>query len=300
MRRTFGFIPALLGLIFAGTAVARDVVVASYNVENYLRMERRVDGKAVADAPKPEEEIAAVVRVVKEIGPDILGVVEMGDEAALEDFRGRLKAAGLDFPHKEWVKGSDAARHIALLSRFPIVAKNSRDDVPFELNGKQARVGRGILDVTVKLPGDYPLRVVGAHLKSRREVPEFDQAAMRAKEAWVLRKHIDSILESKPDTKLLLFGDLNDTKNEYAIKTLTGAAKDPLRMRDLLLTDRSGYKWTHYWQAADIYSRIDYLMVSEALWPQVNMDRSGISNSKAWFKASDHRALYATIRLPDQ
>ncbi|MEI8313480.1 MAG: endonuclease/exonuclease/phosphatase family protein [Verrucomicrobiota bacterium] len=280
--------------------IARDVVVASYNVENYLKMERRVDGKAVPDAPKPEEEIAAVIAIIKQINPDILGIVEMGDESVLEGFRTRLKAAGLDYPNKEWVRGTDAARHLALLSRFPIVARNSRNEAPFELNGTQMRIGRGILDVTVKLSDSYSLHLVGAHLKSRREVPDFDQVAMRAKEAWLLRGHLDSILKAEPDENLLLFGDLNDTKNEYPVKALTGSAKDPMRMKDLLLTDRYGYRWTHYWQAADIYSRIDYLMVSTGLWPEINMDKSGISSSKVWFKASDHRAIFTTIKVSDQ
>ena len=293
-------LPPLLGLLLAGNLRAGNVVVASYNVENYLKMERKVDGKTVPDAPKPEQEIAAVIDVVKEINPDILGIVEMGDEKTLDEFRARLKAAGLDYPHKEWVRGTDAARHVALLSRFPIVARNSRDEVPFELNGKQMRVGRGILDVTVKLADNFLLHLVGAHLKSRREVPDLDQVAMRAKEAWYLREHLDKILRENPEEKLLLFGDMNDTKNEYPIKELLGSTRDPLRMKDLFLTDYYGYRWTHYWSSADIYSRIDYLMVSQGLWPDINMDKSGISSSRIWYKASDHRAIFTTIKVPEK
>lgn len=279
---------------------ARDVVVASYNVRNYLKMERRVGGKTVPDAPKPEEEIAAVISVVKDINPDILGIVEMGDEVVFEGFRARLKAAGLDYPYHEWVRGADPVRHLALLSRFPILARYSRDDVPFELNGTQMRMGRGILDVEVGLSGNYSLRLVGAHLKSRREVPEFDQVAMRAREAMLLREHLNAILKADPGENLLLFGDLNDTKNEYPIHELIGSAKDPSRMKDLFLTDRYGYRWTHYWQAADIYSRIDYLMASAGLWPEIAMDKSGISSSKIWFKASDHRAIFTTIKVSEK
>ena len=301
MKRIFSrLLPPLLGLLLAGNLRAGNVVVASYNVENYLKMERKVDGKTVPDAPKPEQEIAAVIDVVKEINPDILGIVEMGDEKTLDEFRARLKAAGLDYPHKEWVRGTDAARHVALLSRFPIVARNSRDEVPFELNGKQMRVGRGILDVTVKLADNFLLHLVGAHLKSRREVPDLDQVAMRAKEAWYLREHLDKILRANPEEKLLLFGDMNDTKNEYPIKELLGSTRDPLRMKDLFLTDYYGYRWTHYWSSADIYSRIDYLMVSQGLWPDINMDKSGISSSRIWYKASDHRAIFTTIKVPEK
>ncbi len=288
-------------LAWSGSARAADsgeAVIASYNLENYLRMERRVDGKKAEDAPKPEEEIAAAIDVIREINPDILGLVEMGEEADLADFQSRLKAAGLDFPHREWVKGADKARHLALLSRFPIVERNSQDEVPFELNGIRTRIGRGILDVTVQLAENYRLRLVGAHLKSRREVAEFDQEAMRAKEAWFLRRYLTKILETNPEENLMLFGDLNDTKNEYAVKELIGSAKDPFRMKDLFLTDRYGYRWTHYWSAADIYSRIDYMLVSSGLWTEINMEKSGISSSRTWYKASDHRAIFSTIKLP--
>ena len=253
----------------------------------------------VADAPKPEEEIAAVIETLQEIKPDILGVVEMGDGAMLDDFQSRLKAAGLDYPHRERVEGADPVRHIALLSRFPIVARNSRGDVPFELNGTQQRMSRGILDVTVQLADHFRLHLIGAHLKSKRQVPEFDEKTMRAKEASLLKEHLDNILKSSPREKLMLFGDLNDTKNEYPVRELVGPPGSPGHMKDLFLTDRYGYHWTHFWSAADIYSRIDYLLVSRGLSPEINMDRSGISSFRRWYKASDHRAIYATVVVPE-
>ena len=253
----------------------------------------------VPDAPKPEEEIAAIIGTLQEIKPDILGVVEMGSGPMLDDFQSRLKAAGLDYPNRERVEGADPMRHIALLSRFPIVARNSRGDVPFELNGTRQRMSRGILDVTVQLSDCYTLRLVGAHLKSKRQVPEFDEKTMRAKEAGLLKEHLDKILTANPHEKLMLFGDLNDTKNEYPVRELIGPPGSPGYMKDLFLTDRYGYHWTHFWSAADIYSRIDYLLVSRALLPGINLERSGISSYRMWYKASDHRAIYSTISIPE-
>jgi endonuclease/exonuclease/phosphatase family metal-dependent hydrolase len=294
---------AVVVLVFTGVPglqAASPLKVASYNVENYLPMDRMEDGKNLQNAPKPEKEIAAVVQVIASESPDILGLIEMGDQGMLEDLRSRLKAAGLDYPHSEWVAGADPHRHVALLSRFPIVERNSRDDVTFELDGKVQRINRGILDVTVQVTPDYALRLVGAHLKSRREVPEFDQAQFRAKEAWHLRQHLTSILAANPKTNLLCFGDFNDTKNEYPIRELIGTRGTPEYMMDLWAADSRKERWTHYWKSADIYSRIDYLLVSPALTREVHLNKSGICDLPAWEEASDHRLLYTIITPQDK
>lgn len=290
----------LVLLFFSSSLFAEEIVVASYNVENYLPMERRVEGRTVKDATKPEKEIAAAVRVLQQVKPDILGIVEMGDETMLDDFQARLKAAGLDYPHREWLKGADDARHVCLLSRFPIVARNSRGDIPFGINSRTERMNRGILDVTVEVNPNYRLRLVGAHLKSRRPVPEYDQAEMRAKEAWFLRDHIDRILAADPNVNLLAFGDFNDTKNEYPVKQLIGSRSKPGYMMDLWLRDSRGERWTHFWKTADEYSRIDYILVSPGLAGEVVFEKSGINDSPFWNDASDHRAIYATLKAEDK
>ncbi|MEX1117470.1 MAG: endonuclease/exonuclease/phosphatase family protein [Terrimicrobiaceae bacterium] len=293
---------AFLIFCFAGAAFSdepKPVVVAAYNVLNYLIMERRVDGVSVPEAPKPESEIEAVLQVITASSPDVLGLAEIGEESMLADLQKRLQAVGLNYPHSEWVKGADEHRHLGLLSKFPIISRDSRDDVPFELDGKRQRISRGILDVTVQVNPEYKLRLVGAHLKSRREVPEFDQAQFRAKEAWHLKQHINQILEASPETNLLLFGDLNDSKNEYAVKELIGTRGTPNYLMDLWLKDSRNERWTYYWKTADTYSRIDYLMVSPAMVKEVDLEKSGINDLPVWNDASDHRLIYTVINPVD-
>jgi endonuclease/exonuclease/phosphatase family metal-dependent hydrolase len=297
MRRA---ICGLASLFFCLQLAAEEIVVASYNVQNYLRMDRRVENKNLKNAPKPESEIEAVVKVLTVVKPDILGLVEMGDEAMLEDLQQRLKAAGLDLPHREWLQAADEARHVCLLSRFPLVARNSRGDISFDLNGKIERFNRGILDVTVEINPAYRLRLLGVHLKSRRTVDEYDEAWMRAKEAWFLREHMNTILAADPDTNLLLFGDMNDTKNNYPIRELIGKKGTPNYMMDLWLRDSRNERWTHFWKTADEYARIDYIMVSPGLAKEVLFEKSGINDSPFWNDASDHRAIYTTISAKNQ
>lgn len=277
--------------VFAGG----DVVFAYYNVENYLPMVREVGGKRVENAPKPEREAAAVVSMLKRCRPDIVGVAEIGDRRMVADFQKRLRAAGMDLRHVEWVASEGGDRHLALLSRFPIVARNSRRDVPVEVDGRRFRMGRGILDVTVQAGPDYRLRLVGLHLKSKRAVPLYDEKRFRAREAMLVRRHVEGILAANPQENLLLFGDLNDTKNEFPIQEILGAPGGAGSLRALDLRDSNGLVWTHYWAAADVYSRIDYLMASPGLWPEISARRSGVVWAREWSEASDHRPLFTTI-----
>lgn len=279
-------------LFFAAPIFCRaepgEVVFAAYNLENYL-------SAAQGDAPKPEREIAALVRIVKDINPDILGVCEMGPRDQFEDFKKRLADAGLGYTDFEYVEGPDAQRHLALLSRLPIATHQSLADVPYTLNGRQEKIKRGMLDVTVQLDGAQTLRLVGVHLKSKLAVPEGD-ALIRRNEAHLLRGHIEKILAADPAARLLLYGDFNDTKNEPAIHEVMGPRGAPDFMSDLSLKDRDGDRWTQYWKVTDIYSRIDYIFASRALLPDVLREKCSIYRSADWNEASDHRPIIATFK----
>jgi len=136
------------------------IVFTGYNVENYLTTDRRgPDGKR-AVIEKPEKEKEALIRIIAEIKPDILGVCEMGTLEDFADFKRRLAEAGLDYPESEYLQAADEDRHLALLSKFPITSRQSLADASFDLNGVQEKVRRGFLDVTVKVKKDYDLRIV--------------------------------------------------------------------------------------------------------------------------------------------
>ena len=98
MKRFFFAFIALLS--FAARAAERDsITVCSYNLKNYLSMERFVKGGKAPDQPKPEKEIVAVVKFLADIKPDVLGVSEIGQESDLLDLQKRLKAANVDLPN---------------------------------------------------------------------------------------------------------------------------------------------------------------------------------------------------------
>jgi len=120
---------AALFLLLAGEALAvgtPEIKVVVYNLENYLNMTRRIDGRLRSDAGKPDEEKKAAVRMISDLHPDLAALMEIGDQSQLDDLQRRLRKAGTDLPYGEIVQGADPKRHLALLSRFPVVDRHSR------------------------------------------------------------------------------------------------------------------------------------------------------------------------------
>ncbi len=290
----------LLAATPLGLARDDDVIFTAYNLKNYLRMDRRIDGEFVENALKPDSEIVPLIHSIKSIQPDILGICEIGSEADLRDFSKRLRNAGIEFSHADRVQVPGQERSLALLSRFPIVATAHQTDLFYLIDEEHFPFQRGILDITLKIDESYRLRLLGVHLKSKRPVPEADQALMRRNEAHLLRLYAEKILESDPGINLLVFGDFNETRNEPAIKAFQGRYGADTYLRDIQVADTLGYRWTYYWSSADQYSRIDYVFVSKGLYPEINLDSCRIHEARNWLEASDHRPLVISLTPADR
>lgn len=266
-----------------------------YNVENWLTMDRYIDGKNLKGANKPEDQKTAVVAILSRLKPDVLGLCEIGQKEDILDLQARLKGAGLDLPNLHYTGGADPTRHLALLSRFPISKTANIAKSDYTLEGQTLSIQRGVLDATVTA-NDRNYRFIGVHLKSKREVENGDQAEMRLNEAHLVRDHIDSILAADPTTKLVAYGDFNDTRASPAIKLIQGTYNHPNYLTPLPLKDRNGEYWTHFWDREDIYSRFDWIFVSQPLKPEVNFDASRILDEPEWDKASDHRPVMMLLK----
>jgi endonuclease/exonuclease/phosphatase family metal-dependent hydrolase len=267
----------------------------AYNVENWLTMDRYVDGKSLKGSPKPEKEKLAIAELLADAKPDILGISEIGNEEDVKDLQSYLEKAGHPMPHSHLNRGADPTRSLVLISRFPIGKTVARDNLTYSSKGREYAMQRGILDATVETPaGAY--RFLGLHLKSKRETDDGDQEDMRLNEGHLLRREIDKILSEDPDARLVVYGDLNDTRQSPTIRTIHGGGKNPKSLLMIALKDSRGHYWTHHWDFQDVYSRIDYVMVSGALRNSIDWDRCKIIDNDAVAAASDHRPLLVILK----
>jgi endonuclease/exonuclease/phosphatase family metal-dependent hydrolase len=286
-----GLAAFLVAFLQPHSTAEEPITFTTFNVQNY-----EVEASPKHPA-KSESSITALIRTIAQIKPDLLGISEMGSLNALKDLQRRLDAAGISLPHAEWINGPDPDRHLALLSKFPFAMKADASLREYMLGTKPLAVRRGFLDVTVQITPSYQLRLVGAHLKSKLPVPE-DESVVRRHESAKLRDHLDSILDENPETNLLVYGDLNDTRESAPIRELI-RFRGKNALFELPAADHLGDRWTHYWKTADTYARIDYLLASFALLPEIPEKRGWILRADNWLEASDHRPVSVRITPKD-
>jgi endonuclease/exonuclease/phosphatase family metal-dependent hydrolase len=274
-----------------------DLTIATYNVENYTLANRMVDGIYRPGYPKPEKERAALTRVVAGIAPDILAVEEMGAQPFLDDFQRELKLAGQDFAHTVVLEAADADRHVAVLSKLPFKEVRRHAEVPTTYFGQPDRVKRGVLEVVFATRrGDFSLFVV--HLKSKyTERPDDPESAeQRRLEAEAVRDLVLARYPQPARDRFIVCGDWNDTRGSKSVRTLLKRGETALG--ELLpAADSHGESWTHYYRREDIYSRIDFFLVSPALLPAVSGGRGRIWDAPGVADASDHRPVVLRLDL---
>lgn len=300
--------PRLLSLLAAvwltatGAGAVERFSVATYNVENYL------DAPVPGRTTKPDAAKAKVRETLLAVRADVVSLQEMGGTNALLELRGSLRAAGLDYPHWEHITGRDTNIHVAVLSRFPIVARRSHTDDSFLLNGRRFRVSRGFVEVDIRVTPEFQFTLFAAHLKSKRPVPDGDQAELREQEALLLREKIDARLKANPEAPLLVLGDFNDTRDAKPVRTLIGrgrAALVDLRPEEAtraapdapLQRTAANITWTYFYNREDSYSRFDYLLVNRAFASRVVLEQTCVLALPWWREASDHRPVIATFSV---
>ncbi len=285
--------------VLAVAQAAEAFKVATFNVENYVDL---------AVGTRPAKSPAAKAKIRESIGalrPDVLALQEIGSTNALLELRSALKRDGMDYPYWEHVSGFDTNIYVAVLSRFPITARRPHSRESFLLNGRRFRVSRGFAEVEIQAAPRYTFTLITAHLKSRRPVPQADEADLREQEALVLREIIDARLKADPEVNLVVLGDLNDVKDAKSTRIILGRGRTALV--DTRPAERNGdsqpsaslnfsprnIAWTHFYGKEDTYSRIDYILLSRGMAKEWTTNETYVLALPNWGLGSDHRPIVA-------
>ncbi len=263
----------------------------SWNLMHYGLEDR--DGDGQANDYKPDAEVRAIHALIKEVRPDILVVQEMGRREVFQEFKQRLDKAGLTFPYEEFVVRGKSKDHLALLSRFPIVARYPRTNDTYTLDYARVYVSRGYLDVEIAVNEHYRFRLMAAHLKSKVFHP-LGQSDMRRNEARILGQHVRKMLKKTPALNLLVVGDMNDDPNSSVLREIT--EKYGRVLHDLHPRDCVRDAWTLVQTKVDHHYRYDYLLASDGMLHEVMLGKTRAIRHPLTYQASDHRPLVGVFR----
>ncbi len=305
MKPTLLRLGIALAILFTASALfaTETFRVAAYNLENYL--DQTTESRKTVKSAAAKAKIREVIRAMK---PDVIAFEEIGNLSALLELRDSLKAEGLDLPYYEHLTGYDTNIHVAVLSKFPFSGRRPHTNDNFLLSGHRFQVSRGIVEVDVKVNTKYEFTLIAAHLKSKRPVPQADEAELRLEEARILREKIDARLGADPVANLIVLGDFNDTYNSKSTKAIVG--KNKFKLVDTRPAERNGdnqpnpnnphweprnITWTHHFGAEDSYDRIDYILLSPGMAKEWNKEETFIPTIPNWGIGSDHRPVVATF-----
>lgn len=307
MHSRLALVLVLAGGVWATSVPAAGILrVTTYNLENYLL-------KPVGTRPAKTELARAKIRAsLRAANADVLALQEVGGMDALIELRAALKAEGLDYPHWELVHGWDTNIQVAVLSRLPILARRPHTNEAFLLFGRRFRVSRGFLEVDLRAGPRYSFTLITAHLKSRRPVPEADEAELREQEALLLRAVIDARLSRDPNANLIVLGDLNDVKDSRSTRAVIGRGRRTLI--DTRPSERNGdtgrapnpgleartVTWTHFYGKEDSFNRIDYILVSKGMAREWLKEETYVLAIPDWGTGSDHRPVVAGFTAEDK
>ena len=284
--------------VFGRDARAERITIATYNLENYVSVGRRVNGVYRENSPKPDAEKAALHAVIAGLHADVIVLQEMGPLPYLRELQNDLAREGHGYPYGEVLEAADKERHVAVISRRPFARIAGHDELRIKYFGSSVPVKRGLLDARFKV-GHVLLTVFAVHLKSRlTERADDEQSAIeRVAEARAVRNCILREFPEPSASAFVLLGDCNDVPKSKPIAALLHRGKTKL-FEIVPAEDSRGETWTEWYRREDSYSRIDYAMVSPGLAGAVVGGEARIADGPETLIASDHRPVVVTLELP--
>lgn len=245
-------------------------------------------------------------RVIKEVKPNILCLVEVEDRQSVLAFnRALLGTRKLKYGIS--IEGNDdRGIDVALLSNFPIV--NLKTHV-YDGTATSPTFSRDCLEVSMKLPDGRLLHVLCNHFKSKSggDAATDPKRARQAARVVEILGGYDLV-----NDLVIVAGDFNDTPDRPPLQSLLTLP----HLYDVLALQYpqdSFARWTHTFD--DDVSQLDFVLVSEPLkngFVKAGVERRGIFNLSALTggvmssfptvtsdanSASDHGAVWAEISV---
>lgn len=248
-----------------------------------------------------DQAIKNTARVIAEVGADILCTVEVENRMVLSKFNKLILKAnfGLGYAYNMLVDGNDARGiDIGLLSNHKIVSVRSH----VEDGGEKPIFSRDCPEFEVALPNSDTLWILGNHLKSKG----YGNPSQSNKKRWRQAAEVAKIYVAARERSdyVLVMGDFNDFPGSDALRPLL----EETDLRDVMSHPSYAGKPGTYGSCNSVNQKIDYILLSPALWERVQavgVETRGIYAPRSGLMfdtvtghksaASDHAAVWVDI-----
>ena len=289
------------------------VTVGSYNVKNMFAKEDIAPGNRTR--PKPEFELEALSRVLKNADADVVALQELSSEKTLKNF---MKEYGLDkiYPNVAHINGnSDRNINVGIISKYPFETVVTHKDQKFPLidGSGDTKFSRDLLRVDVNTDGQpgAELTVYTTHSKSRRpsEGPGPSSDTQRASEGREMRRIVEEEMKPYPNRLFVMTGDWNDNTNDASVQEVLNpksGEKFVDSLADLPANERNIWPANPNAGHGHDPEQFDHIVYSQSMAGQ--MQGSTIHRYNAtddgkykWLSsaASDHLMISAKFKLPE-
>jgi endonuclease/exonuclease/phosphatase family metal-dependent hydrolase len=251
-------------------------------------------------------------QVVRDVNPDVLGVIEVDNRIALKRFNEQLipQVGGVGYEHVMLIDGNDdRGIDVGLVTRsgFDIMSMCSHVD---DRHNGQRLFSRDCPEYEIKLPSGQRLLLLINHFKSKGFGTASVSNAKRKAQAAKVRAIYDQRLADNP--RIAVIGDLNDSPDTGPLDPLL---KSGSTLKDIFthpsFQDDTGRPGT--FGNATKSQKLDYILLSPHLFAAVTAAgvlRKGVwggKNGTLWphydemkeavHAASDHAALWVELAI---
>lgn len=260
--------------------------------------------------PVDDQAMRNTARVIRDVGADILAVVEAENRPSLAAYNKEILKAvgGTPYRHVMLIDGNDERGiDVGLMTRETFEVRGMRSHVDDRLANGSEVFSRDCPEFDIALPGGERIVVLVNHFKSKGYGAKAASDARRQAQAARVAE-IYERLRGEGVTLVAVVGDFNDTPDSAPLKPLLKQT-DLADIATLPGFANGGFPGTYDTSSAS--KKIDYILLSPALKQRATgagVFRKGVwSASRRWemyaeltgpvHAASDHAALWVDLDL---
>ena len=231
MRTLLFIISLFAGVIVAAAQPVR--VVAFYNLENLMDVENdpvTQDDDMLPNADREwnaeryNHKLKSISRLVTDMALKydytvLLGVAVVENGSVTQALASQISADGANYSFIHYDSSDERGIDVALLYRPEYFAVERSCSIKADVEVPT----RDHLFVWGELCGE-PVLVIVVHFPSRIGGKEFT-SARRESCATQIREMVDSVRQAKPDRRVIIMGDMNDTPRDRSVRISLGAGQ---------------------------------------------------------------------------